>query len=308
MSSRVSSTVLSKQKRGQVNTFLEDESNRRTLPLSVDILMGEAPGLHSKSPLQDRTFYTALMLGFTMLTRASNYLPIASATYHLNTEHIAFTVAPAPGTIGAPVEITADNIGEIPLSRIIGASAFLTRLKVDNTGKGKRIPFLRQTVNPPVCVYDIVTVLYQYVLEARPVRGKPFFYVPSLHWSLTPVLYNQRLRGVAIKHGLDPDRVHSHSVCIGGATLLAAAGVRDYVIMAMGGWASAVYLQYIRPSLQIYAAAQAALANTTFLSASSIRAVHSHQMPGPTYDRDRNQKASDDAFKPSVHFAGILDL
>jgi hypothetical protein len=148
----------------------------------------------------------------------------------------------------------------------------------------------------------------QYVLEAHPVRGKPFFYVPSLHWSLTPVLYNQRLRGVAIKHGLDPNRVHSHSVRIGDATLLAAAGVPDYVIMAMGGWASAVYLQYIRPSLQLYASAQAALANATFLSADSIRVVHSHQMPGPTYDRDRYQKASDDAFKPSVHFAGILDL
>jgi hypothetical protein len=312
VSSRVSSVVLSKQKKGQVNTFLEDEhnleSNRRTLPLSVDILMGEVPGPHSKSPLQDRTFYTALMLGFTMLARASNYLPIASATYHLNTEHIAFTVAPAPGTIGAPVEVTADSLGEIPLSRIIGASAFLTRSKVDNTGKGKHIPFLRQTVNPPVCVYDIVTVLYQYVLAARPVRGKPFFYVPSLHWSLTPVLYNQRLRGVAIKHGLDPDRVHSHSVRIGGATLLAAAGVPDYIIMAMGGWASAVYLQYIRPALQLYAAAQVALANATFLSADSIRAVHSHQKPGPTYDRDRFTKAPDDAFKPSVLFAGILDL
>jgi hypothetical protein len=121
-------------------------------------------------------------------------------------------------------------------------------------------------------------------------------------------LYNQRLRGVAIKHGLDPDRVHSHSVRIGGATLLAAAGVPDYVIMAMGGWASAVYLQYIRPSLQLYAAAQVALANATFLSADSIRAVHSHQKPGPTYDRDRFTKAPGDAFKPSVLFAGILDL
>ncbi len=91
VSSRVSSVVLSKQKKGQVNTFLEDEhnleSNRRTLPLSVDILMGEAPGLHSKSPLQDRTFYTALMLGFTMLTRASNYLPIASATHGTHRLH-----------------------------------------------------------------------------------------------------------------------------------------------------------------------------------------------------------------------------
>ena len=183
VSSRVSSVVLSKQKKGQVNTFLEDEhnleSNRRTLPLSVDILMGEVPGPHSKSPLQDRTFYTALMLGFTMLTRASNYLPIASATYHLNTEHIAFTVAPAPGTIGAPVEVTADSLGEIPLSRIIGASAFLSRLKVDNTGKGKRIPFLRQTVNPPVCVYDIVTVCPVPVCaRGSPSQGQALFLRP----------------------------------------------------------------------------------------------------------------------------------
>ena len=241
-----------------------------------------------------------------MLTRASNYLPIASATYHLDTEHIAFTVAPLPGSDGIPFEVTADQIGEIPLSRIVGASAFLARSKVDATGKGKRIPFLRQTVNPPSCVYDIVTILYQYVLAVRPIRGKPFFHVPSLHWSLT--LYNKRLRGVAIKHGLDPNRVHSHSVRIGGATLLAAAGVPDYVIMAMGGWASAVYLQYVRPSMQLYAAAQEALTNATFLSAQSIRAMHSHQHPCPTYDRDRFQKAPADAFKSPVNFGDILDL
>ena len=311
-SALVSSTVLSKQKKGQVNTYLQEEcnleSNRRTLPLSVDILTGETPDPRSQSPLQDRAFYTALLLGFTMLTRASNYLPIASATYHLDTEHIAFTVDPLPDTGDVPFEVTADCLREIPLSRIIGASAFLARSKVDATGKGKRIPFIRQVVSPPNCVYDIVTVLYQYVLAVRPVRGKPFFHIPSLHWSLTPALYNQRLRGVAVKHGLDPNRVHSHSVRIGGATLLAAAGVPDYVIMAMGGWASAVYLQYVRPSMQIYAAAQEALANATFISAQSIRAMHSHQQPCPTYDRDRFQKASVDAFKSLVNFNGISDL
>jgi hypothetical protein len=86
-----------------------------------------------------------------MLTRASKYLSIATATYHLDTEHITFTVAPAPGTTGSSVEFTADSI---LLSRIIGVSAFL---------------------NPPDYVYDIVTVLYQCVLAVRPVRGKPFF-------------------------------------------------------------------------------------------------------------------------------------
>ena len=113
---------------------------------------------------------------------------------------------------------------------------------------------------------------------------------------------------VAAKHGLDPDRVHSHSVRIGGATVLAAAQVPDYVIMVMEGWASAVYLQYVRPSVQLYTAAQAALTNAgCYITAQSIRAMLSH-LPQPSYDRDQFTKPPNDAFKPTVHFSGILDL
>lgn len=313
VSSLVSSTVLSKQKRGNRNTYLADEhnleANRRTLPLSIDILLAERPDPASKSPLRDLAFFTALLMGFTMLTRVSNYLPVSSAAYRLDSEHVLFSVAPLPGGEGAPVEVSADQLGDIPLSRIIGASAFLARSKTDGSGKGKRIPFLRQLVNPPSCVYDIVTVLYEYVQAARPARGKSFFYIPSLFWSLSPAHYNLRLRAVAEKHGLDPDRVHSHSVRIGGATVLAAAQVPDYVIMAMGGWASAVYLQYVRPSVQIYAAAQGALANSGFVSASSIRAMHPVRPLCPSYDRDLTRKSVvADIFTPLVFFDGVMDL
>ena len=88
------------------------------------------------------TFFTALLFGFTMLTRASNYLPISSAAYHLNNEHhIAFTVVPLPGAGGSPIEVMADQLGDIPLHRIIGASAFLAKSKTDSSGKVRRIPF-----------------------------------------------------------------------------------------------------------------------------------------------------------------------
>ena len=312
MDALVSSVILAKQKKGNRNTFLADEHNmeadKRTLPLSVDILMAERPKEGSKNPLQDLAFFTALLLGFTMLTRASNYLPIESATYHLDAEHISFTVAPLPGSGASPSDVTADLLGDIPLSRITGASAFLARSKTDVTGKGKRIPFIRREVHPPTCVYDIVTILYQYVVATRPVRGKPFFYIHELFWSLSPAHYNLRLRTVAAKHGLDPARVHSHSVRIGGATVLAAAQVPDYVIMAMGGWASAVYLQYIRPSMQIYAAAQDALANASFINAQSIRAVHSHSQPVlPSYHRELYRNPTHGSFVPAVQFANILD-
>jgi hypothetical protein len=62
--------------------------------IRVDILMGERPLSDSRNPLQDLTFFTALLFEFTMLTRASNYLPVSSAAYHLYTENIALTGAP----------------------------------------------------------------------------------------------------------------------------------------------------------------------------------------------------------------------
>ena len=96
-----------------MNTFLEDEenseTNRRTQPLSVDILLGERPSPDLTNPLQDMAFFTALLFGFTMLTRASNYLPISSAKYHLNTEQVAFTVAPLPGSDGHPLRLQQIN-------------------------------------------------------------------------------------------------------------------------------------------------------------------------------------------------------
>ena len=110
---------------------------------------------------------------------------------------------------------------------------------------------------------------------------------------------------MATKHGLDPDTVHSRSVRTGGATVLATTQVPEFVIMTMGGLASAVYLQYVRPSFQIYAAAQAALANAGYITAQSIRAMHSH-LPQPSYDRDKFTKPPVDAFKPTVHFPAFF--
>ena len=79
----------------------------------------------------------------------------------LNNEHIAFTVAPLPCSGGPPVKVSADQLVDIPLYRIIGVSAFLAKSKLDPSGKGQWIPFIRREVVPSVCcVYDIETILY----------------------------------------------------------------------------------------------------------------------------------------------------
>ena len=293
----MSQLSIAKQKQGLLNDFLSDEANleanTRTIPLSVDIIQGERPT--SSLSYQDLAFYTAMSLGFTILSRVSNYLPQKSAAYVLNTEHVTFLVCSVTDPTCEPSDVSADQIVGIPLDRIVGCSIFLQKSKVDGSGVGKRFPFSRQELCPPHRVYDIVSDLHQYVQVVQPIRGQPFFHVPCLEWSLVPTEYNRRLRKVAIKHGLDPNRVHSHSIRIGGATVLAAAGIPDYVIMTMGGWASAVYLQYIRPSLQVFDSAQKALADATVLSATSIRSMHPNLL-APAFDRSSCPAKSIDVF------------
>ena len=47
-------------------------------------------------------------------------------------------------------------------------------------------------------------------------------------------------------YGLDPHRISSHSLRIGGATAMAAAGMSEYEIKQMGGWKSVLFLVYAR--------------------------------------------------------------
>ena len=57
---------------------------------------------------------------------------------------------------------------------------------------------------------------------------------------------------MAEMYGLDPRRISSHSLRIGGATAMAAAGMSEYKIKQMGGWKSDVFLDYARNTTQLF--------------------------------------------------------
>ncbi len=52
---------------------------------------------------------------------------------------------------GPHVKVTADQLVDIPLYRIIGVSAFLVKCKLDSSDKRQWIPFIRREVVPSVC-------------------------------------------------------------------------------------------------------------------------------------------------------------
>ena len=103
-------------------------------------------------------------------------------------------------------------------------------------------------------------------MQARPVRGKSLFYIPSLDWTLKPPYFAEELllRRLAIASGIDPARVSSHSLRIGGATkTLATAGMNDHEIQGVGDWKSNSYLTYVRKNITLFEKARKALATNS---------------------------------------------
>jgi hypothetical protein len=111
-------------------------------------------------------------------------------------------------------------------------------------------------------------------MQARPVRGKSLFYIPSFDWTLKPPYFSEELRRLAIASGIDPARVSSHSLHIGGATTLAAIGLNDHEIQGVGDWKSNSYLTYVRKNITLFEKARKALASPTAIDVTAMRRLY----------------------------------
>ena len=88
-------------------------------------------------------------------------------------------------------------------------------------------------------------------------------------------LFQEAIKSIAVKMGLDPTRYSTHGFRIGGASLLAAAGLPDYVIQSIGRWKSLAFLSYIRAASSLFSSALSALTNPLLFTISHLRQVNS---------------------------------
>jgi hypothetical protein len=89
------------------------------------------------------------------------------------------------------------------------------------------------------------------------------------------ILLNLCLKQLALLYNLDPTRITFHSLRVGGASALAAAGVPDYLIMDMGRWRSLTFLTYVRRCAQMFDVARnALLARRDLLTANQIKLMN----------------------------------
>ena len=120
--------------------------------------------------------------------------------------------------------------------------------------------------------------MYKFAIRARPQHDQPFFSTSTgENLKLTAESFNKWLKEkVAPRFGLNPKRVHTHSLRFAGASTLAASNFPDSVIMKMGRWKSLAFLSYIRMAKEIFSRVASALSDRTVLTAEDVRNL----MPG----------------------------
>jgi len=238
----------------------ETAADKKRIPITLDLIQQN----HQFEPpsLIETVLYTAQILAYTIVARISEYIKCPKSDHHLRTRDTQFWTAdggqkPAhtPPTDWTTVAAVTINVRS---------------KKNDPEKRGHKYYF---ATAKPTDQYCIVKVLWTYATEIHPEADMPLFYVPHTQWLLTPAFFRAHLKKLANRFHLDPARVCPHSIRIGGATTLAAAGMAGPTIQKHGGWRSTAFLEYILQNAMLYEQARSALAATQALTISDIKKV-----------------------------------
>ena len=141
--------------------------------------------------------------------------------------------------------------------------------KNDVLGEGHRFDFPAVATNSEKA-YDIAHDCFRWAICARPLMGHPFLSFKG-KWVLKYHTLSAAVKKVAVEMGFDPSKFRTHSLRIGGASMLAAANVPDYVIQVQGRWKSLAFLEYVRIAKKTFDSALAAIVNTEGLTVCDVR-------------------------------------
>jgi hypothetical protein len=257
--------ALAHEYRRQANRTAQDAIR---MPITMDMILSyhthSAPGA---DPIKHMALGAAQLLGFTMVARVSEYLYTKRSKHWLTTDRIVFET---DSNVTVPAHLVHQNSHLTPRSVTIHVRS----KKNDQVGRGYRYHFQRAGAGEAYC---IASSLWEYALAARPLAGKSLFYVPQINWTLKACHLSAHLKRLGDYFGLDTTRISTHSLRIGGASTLAAAGLSDSEIQRMGDWRSTSFLRYLRLNLQLFQKARVALSTGTVLTVDDVRRVYGRQ-------------------------------
>ena len=181
---------------------------------------------------QQRAIFVAQLTGFTMVARVSEYLFTSKSEHWLTTERVQFELP--DGTL-VPAQHAHVHAHKNP----IAVHIHIKTRKNDQKGRGHTLHFHRAHHTDKYCY---MSEMWAHAQCARPKPNCPFFAIPSEDWVLKAPQLSLQLKNMASYLGIDATRISTHSLRIGGASTLAAAGLTDNEIMRIGAWRSSNFL------------------------------------------------------------------
>ena len=244
-------------------------AGERTLPITVDFILF-AIGLFGQfSAPQNYVLVVAMVLAFTCLLRSCEYV----GKYKLLGQDVTFEfLPPASGQIVFVSASDYRTLSSMARSSLCGVVIHNAAAKNDPSGEGYRFHYARQRFSGRAA-FDIVEILFDWAVAARLRPSDPFLSYRQC-WALSYSRFNTAIKFVATSMKLDASRYSTHSLRIGGASVLAAAGLPDYFIQVIGRWKSLAFLSYIRSASSMFNKALSALTNPSLLTVSHLFAMN----------------------------------
>jgi hypothetical protein len=193
-------------KAGMLNAYRvmanRDDQDSTRLPISNGMIQEYNGHLRQILPhygIVQLAVYTAQLLGYTTLSRVSEYLLVPGEAEHLLvSECVLFQMK--SGSL-----IPSCDVSGWDFAQVTGCVIDILSAKNDAEHKGHRMFFGKADLaDPTLQAYCITTALWTYTKAVLPIRGQSFFFVPALNWTLKPTYFNNCLKAMAVYFHLDP--------------------------------------------------------------------------------------------------------
>ena len=163
------------------------------------------------------------------------------------------------------------------IENLVGVAPFIRSAKNDQDGEGHRYYF-PTLVTQTEKAFCFATELFLWAQRAKPLPGDPFLtyrgpLMPAPRW-LGYKTFLIAIKLSAKYNDFDPTRFGTHSLRIGGATILAAAGHPNHYIQKMGRWKSLTFLQYINLACKSMETALHSLVDPTQFTNDQLRILN----------------------------------
>lgn len=234
----------------------------RRLPFTLQMLIWLEKYVLDMRKSMDRATLIAVKISLILLLRKSEIIP--DATDHFLRENDVTFLMKSAVSGELHFHCPARNADRFELKNLLGVTVFVRSAKNDQDGEGHQYHFdvLNVSVDALFC---LASDMFVWAQAAKLQHGDPFVgYRGDGPENACYLSYPKMLNSVkeaATGCGFDPKRFGTHSLRIGGATILAAAGMPNHYISKLGRWKSLAFLNYIHMALGVMDTSLKALVN-----------------------------------------------